>query len=268
MLRFDGKNRPAPRSYLARPMQLRLLALVAALAGVVWLATLLATPGAHRVLANLLGEPLQPQTEHAATDVTLDEAAVWLSPEALAPVRDNAPFRAAETDAWFALLAALQEADLTNNTPAAPVTYTQLVNQPQAYRGRTVRVRGTVERVEPQQPAENELGIAEYYRVILRPAGREVWPVAVYTLEAPPTSQGASPASATGVFFKNLSYQSAAGAGLMPVVLAKAVDVAPVAGRAVVSRRAPNAQELTIMVATAAAIATAVVGWIALRGRG
>lgn len=247
MLRFDSQpdRQPPPRNYLARREQLRLLVMVAALGLVAMLAWQVRSERSRAVLAMFFGGdgsaaapessaalPSTAAEQPVANSVELGQTKQWLNVTQLDSIRDNAVFLDDEIDAWFSILGQLKSHDGPIEQLAASLaTYAQFAAQPKGYRGRTVRVAGTIQRVEPQTPAENELGIERLYRVIFRPEGDEVWPIAVYTLEPPneePINNAISrPASATGVFFKNLSYQSGTGAGTMPVVLARSIELAP-----------------------------------------
>ena len=96
------------------------------------------------------------------------------------------------------------------------------------YRGALVGVRGTVRRVEAVEPAENDAGVERLFRATLQPEGAGVWPITVYTLEAPPAVDDpaqAYEAAASGWFFKNLSYRWAEGVGVTPVILARRLDL-------------------------------------------
>lgn len=247
MLRFDSQpdRQPPPRNYLARREQLRLLTMVVALGLVAMLAWQVRSERSRAVLAMFFGGdgpatapessgglPSAAAQQSVANDVELGQTKQWLNVTQLDSIRDNAVFLDAEIDAWFSILGQLKSHDgPVAELPATPATYTQFAAQPKGYRGRTVRLAGTIQRIEPQTPGANELGIDRLFRVIFRPEGDEVWPIAVYTLEPPAgVPQGKTvrrPASATGVFFKNLSYASEAGSGTMPVVLARGVALAP-----------------------------------------
>ena len=90
-------------------------------------------------------------------------------------------------------------------------------------------VRGTVRQVTKQTPAENDVGLQSYYRLVVQPSDGTVWPFFVYCLELPEDfAESRRPAidvTATGYFFKNLSYRWQDGLGIAPVVLAKTVTV-------------------------------------------
>jgi hypothetical protein len=183
----------------------------------------------------------------------------------LADVRDNSDFRQAETDAWFYLFTLVRSSD--GDRPAENVTYTQLIAQPHVYRGKLVRVEGAVKRIEAVTPAENDLGIATLYRVIVQPAGRSVWPVIVYCRELPSGwnvgEPGRNRVEATGYFFKNLSYNSQAGMGLAPVIVCQTLEVheAQPVERTIEDEPA----SMWSIVATALAIAAGVVAFVLWR---
>ena len=139
-----------------------------------------------------------------------------LTDELLGAIEDNTPFRNEEQEAWFALLADLEAGPPSSR--ALQVGYSQLIAQPDAYRARAVVVAGTVRRIERVEPAENDLGITDLYRVIFEPPGAS-WPITVYALKQP-DDEAPFESSATGYFFKNLSYQYADGIGVTPVLLA------------------------------------------------
>ncbi|TWT65418.1 hypothetical protein Pla123a_48860 [Posidoniimonas polymericola] len=290
MLRFDSQSdrqQAPPRNYLARREQLRLLVMVAALGLVAMLAWQVRSERSRAVLAQLFGgEPVAAPTPRGPLNaltsppadrphtrrVELGQTRQWLNVTQIDSIRDNAVFLDAETDAWFAILGQLKSHDgPLEKLSASPITYAQFAEQAKGYRGRTVPVAGTIQRVEPQTPAENELGIERLYRVILRPEGDEVWPIAVYTLEPPdgvPINQPVNrAASATAVFFKNLSYQSQAGAGTMPVVLARNVDLAPLPEAPAPAEPIENSDLLT-MAAIAAVVALLVVTFVVRRAAG
>ena len=150
--------------------------------------------------------------------------------EGLAQVKDNTYFRPVERQAWFSLFARWQQPDdahLTSET-LGKVSYAQLLQQPEVYRGRIITILGKVLREEVEQPAENQLGIDSYHRLWIQPQGGGQWPFVVYCLKLPTDfPRGESPGvpvSVTGFFFKNWSYAYEDGLGLAPVVLASKLD--------------------------------------------
>jgi hypothetical protein len=143
----------------------------------------------------------------------------------LRDVQDNTSFRPQEQAAWFALLARLGQ-----STPSAlqqqsmgTLSYVQLLQQPDVYRGKVVTLHGTVLREEQLPAPTNSVGIHDYHRLILKPAGGGEWPFVVYALKLPANFPRGNSIRArievTGYFFKNWSYTWGDGLGLAPVVL-------------------------------------------------
>ncbi|QDV75278.1 hypothetical protein K2D_35670 [Planctomycetes bacterium K2D] len=209
---------------------------------------LAATLGSLLLVIGLMARLQQPET-HAALGRVLGETAPLASAEpvqaeplvpadAFEGVRDNAPFRSGEQPAWFASLAAVRDAEpaALAARSAGVVGYVALNSQPDTYRGRVVTVSGSVMRVEATEPAKNDLGIEQLWRVTIQPTGGDVWPITVYTLEEPKPVDEPYDASAVGVFFKKLSYRWAEGIGSTPIIVAKRLETTltaqPIAGAA------------------------------------
>ena len=241
MLRFDLSTREPVRNYFSRREQLRLLLLVMSLGVVLFVMRELRQPERAERVAKVFTENSavaskdeENLTAEDSNQVPAESANLVLQipPELLNSVKDNSYFRNAEKDAWFGLLAALQQASIDEITSGSvgDVSYVQLVDQPAAYRGRLVTVRGTLRQATQQKPAENDLGLQTYYRLVIQPSAGEVLPIFVYALELPvgvTTSEDvANDVSATGYFFKNLSYPWRDGLGIAPVILAKQVTLA------------------------------------------
>lgn len=155
-----------------------------------------------------------------------------VDPEWIKTIADNTYFRNSETAAWFGMFAALKKVpdEIVKELAAPEVGYVQLVAQPGAYRGKLIGISGYVRQITEQKPAENDLGISSYYRLVLQPTDGSAWPIFIYTLSLP---AGISPnhlptegyAKVVGLFFKNLSYDYSGGLGTAPVIVAKTVDV-------------------------------------------
>jgi hypothetical protein len=143
----------------------------------------------------------------------------------LSAVRDNTYFLPEERSAWFALLGQLQQIDQPElaEKSVGKLTYAQLLQQPEVYRGRVVSLHGTVVREEPQRPGENPLGFDEYHRLWIQPEGGGQWPFVVYCLglpsDFPRGDEIRAQVEVEGYFFKNWSYAWGDGLGLAPVVL-------------------------------------------------
>lgn len=172
--------------------------------------------------ARPLATPVAPQSaveQEAADAEAAAEAALW------APVKDNAIFLAAEQPAWLALLERVQGKSLDDlaKSSVGNVAYAQLVNQPQVYRGKSVRVSGRVLRASAKPTPANKLGIKEYYQLTLAPRGGGEWPIVVYALGLPagfPRGDDLQVDLAVdGLFFKNWSFPYDGGMGVAPVVV-------------------------------------------------
>jgi hypothetical protein len=247
LLHFNQSKHPPIRNYFSRREQWRLLLLVFALGGVIIAMRHLRRPEFATSVAQVFAEV--PATQHTDTDSAHQPGHVApakpsapvpadLRQNALDSVRDNTYFRTAEKNVWFRLIEILQElsADEMAVGSLGDVTYVQLVDQPGSYRAKLVTIRGTVRQVTKQTPAENELGLSSYYRLVIQPSDGTQWPIFVYCLELPAQfSSRTNPeesVSATGFFFKNLSYRWQDGLGIAPVILAKTVATSkpPVGG--------------------------------------
>jgi hypothetical protein len=191
-----------------------------------------ASPDAFRAIAIAQQSPVAQQTVAPPRNYY-----PGVRPQLLSAVRDNTYFRTDEAPAWFHLLSILQTASEESLQAASTgdVGYVELAQQPSAYRARLVTVRGAVRQVTVEQPADNDLGLTSYYRLVIQPAGGDIWPIFAYVLELPAdfpqgTDVSAS-VSVTGFFFKDLSYAWHGGLGIAPVLLAKTV-LGPTAGAA------------------------------------
>jgi hypothetical protein len=196
------------------------------------------------------------------------------SDPAWAAVKDNALFQPAEHDAWFLLWD-----EVRHTTPAelerraiGEVTYAQLVNQPDVYRGQPVRIRGRVLRESVKAAPKNSLGITDYHRLIIAPVGGGDWPVMVYCLDLPPgfpRGDGLKEDVAiTGLFFKNWSYAYDGGMGLAPVLVTRSFDWGkPVRARATVPPSQVSAKGVWIGGGLAMVVATGFILWVARQTR-
>jgi len=183
-------------------------------------------------------------------------------------VKDKTYFLPAEREAWFSLFAKLQETDesrLARET-CGEVSYAQLLQQPDVYRGRLVTIVGNVVREEIEQPAKNQLGIDSYHRLWIQPRGGGQWPLVVYCLKLPaefPRGENLTAhVSITGFFFKNWSYAYQGGLGLAPVVLANKLQWQPPVAITHASR---ITTKNWIMASTLACVFAAITTWLAIR---
>ena len=172
-----------------------------------------------------------------------------VNPGYLNDVRDDSPYRADENEAFFHMLHLLKQADQQQLANPNEVTYLQLYEQPEAYRGELVSVRGYVRAAWPQQapslkfsPAHglygglgtvtgmactvgNEYGIQGYTEIWLQPHERLSEVMMLYTLELPegfPTGDSLKEAvTATGIFFKRMAYGAKGTYRTTPLLLTK-----------------------------------------------
>jgi hypothetical protein len=143
----------------------------------------------------------------------------------LALVRDDTVFRSADQRAWFAIWKQLQSDDATaSKTRGKEVTFAQLFSQPKSFRGRLVRVAGTIRRLQEVPAPSNALGIKTYWQAWLEPAGGPASPIVVYFLSVPPKTPSGMrvdiPAVVDGVFFKRWAYQASDAIRLAPLLMA------------------------------------------------
>jgi hypothetical protein len=182
-------------------------------------------------------------------------------------VKDNAPFLSAEKAAWFSLLASVRDQGTEAQAARVPeATYAQLVSQPEAYRGRLVRVRGTVLRESLKRAPANELGMAEYHQLFLAPKGGGELPVVAYALELPaefPRGGDIHEAVAIdGLFFKVWSFADEAGMALAPVLVAQSLHWQPAAAVRPAKTSEPTSHRWLPGLVAAAAIAGLLVAWV------
>jgi hypothetical protein len=190
-----------------------------------------------------------------------------------AAVKDNALFTAAEHEAWFLLwdeARRFSPAELAAQANTE-LTYAQMVNQPDVYRARPVRVRGRVLRESVKRAPKNSLGISQYHQLVLAPAGGGDWPMMIYCLELPagfPRGDGLKvDLAVVGLFFKNWSYPYDGGIGLAPVLIAKTIDWNPPPIQTGLNRRAHSGSTLWIGGAVAASGAGIFLVWVVSQTR-
>ncbi|MFG0267016.1 MAG: LapA family protein, partial [Rhodopirellula sp. JB055] len=181
----------------------------------------------------------------------------------IAQVDDGTVWRAADQPALCATLALHRSPKAWSaEPPFEPVLDTgllPLLQQPDVYRGRTVRATGTLVRIVSVQANANQWGIDRYWDCWLQPDDGSLRPWLVIVPELPSgirelvpdlasdrTSSGAVDVKAPlptivieGEFLKRLSYQSADGVELTPVVVGHVQAVRsngnPVVGAAIQS---------------------------------
>jgi hypothetical protein len=190
--------------------------------------------------------PVRPQVDTKVVDASTDPAvadAVVIEAEpdpppsdadtlgaaadALARVRDDTVFRGVEEEAWFQIWMTLRSADMRSlvQSPARRVGFTELFGQPRSYRGRLVRFRGTLHRLEKLSAPANQYDIKDYWQGWLEPEGGPVSPIVVYFLRLPPGMPHGmkinEPVDVVGYFFKRWAYAATDTVRIAPLVLAR-----------------------------------------------
>lgn len=112
-----------------------------------------------------------------------------------------------------------------------PVSFTELFGQPLSFRGRPVRVAGTLRRLERLDAPANDFDIREYWQGWLEPAGGPASPIVVHFLRIPdgmPTGLKIDESvTVSGYFFKRYAYKATDTIRRAPLVLAIEPDWKP-----------------------------------------
>ena len=239
MINFqDG---PKPRNYLSRREQHRLLFLVLALGLAVILMCEARKPENWQWLKNPDGNKgpravgMLPGDVDGGEMLPDDDGPLGeklfpgVDKGLLKTVRDNTRFRDEENAAWFNLLGVLRRSDEAELRRASigRISWLQLNEQSNEYRGELVTVLGTIRRAHRVDAQKNDLGIDGYYQVWLQPDDNPKRPVVIYCLELPegfPTGMElAERARVTGFYFKRWLYKGQEDLETAPVLLAKTV---------------------------------------------
>lgn len=197
----------------------------------------------------------------------------------LAAVKDNTVLRYAESDIWFRLFERLQAAE-ADRLPAAAigrVGFLQLFQEPEAYRGKLVTIRGQLRLGYRITAPPNADGIKEYCVFWLKPAGGPHRPIAIYALDSPPgfpaladadrdepPTKLQEDAEVTGFFFKNWAYPAQDQTRLAPLLLAKVPHWQPAPKQ---DRAAPTTAALLAVVLAAAIVSVAFAVFVHYRGQ-
>ncbi len=295
------RRRPArlSRNYLARREQKRLLLLVLALGLVVLIAhEVRYGPSVGSALQAMFGLPsgdrnanttdvdtrlregrqerdipdafFSPREVQPLPDAS-EDLFTGVNPSFLAAVRDDSFFRSAEYDAWFHLLRILKYAapDRLAEASDGRVSFVQLFQQSNDYRGRIVSLKGTVRRAFPLTPPKNDYGIDRYYQLWLFPDDNPSSPIIVFCLDIPkgfPTGMTlVERAELTGFYFKRLAYEAADTLRTAPTVLARGIQWQPAPKRQPVGP--PPAGSPWLVIGVALVCSAAVVTYVYWRTR-
>jgi len=152
-----------------------------------------------------------------------------VDPGYLDSIEDDSPFRREEQKAWFQLLDLLQHTDSATLEQASTgrVTFLQLFQQSDEYRGELVTVQGVLRRAHRLHAPANDCGLTHYYQAWITPADDSSNLVVVYCLDLPegfPTGMKLSEeVRLTGFFFKRWLYEAQDTLRTAPVLLSKTV---------------------------------------------
>lgn len=156
----------------------------------------------------------------------IDPTGLSAPPAALAQVRDDTFFREGDMDAWLQTWLTLRQLGAAGlGKAAAPrVSFAELFGQPRSFRGRLVRFKGTLHRVEQLRAPANNYGIDDYWQGWLEPASGPAAPIVLQFLELPdgmPVGMKVHEAvDVTGYFFKRYAYNAADTIRVAPLVMA------------------------------------------------
>lgn len=240
------RQRPRPRNWHSASEQRRLfwilvpIMLVAAWAERTWWAPTMARPSPP--IDTILGRG--PVTRTIDDGVSIEAPRTDLDPpDSMAPdvvlpapsdtfadtgdlalVRDDTVFRSDDQRAWFAIWKRLQGETGAARLRGREVTFAQVFSQPKSFRGRLVRIEGTIRRLQEVSAPTNALGIASYWQAWIEPAGGPASPIVVYFLTVPPGTPAGMrvdmPVVVDGVFFKRWAYQASDAIRLAPLLMA------------------------------------------------
>jgi hypothetical protein len=175
--------------------------------------------------AVVIDPSIDPLTEPAAED------GVSAGREALARVRDDTYFRDADLEAWLQTWSTIRRGgSQAMKLDRAPwVSFAELFGQPVSFRGRPVRVRGTLRRMEWLRAPRNPEGIEGYWQGWLEPQGGPASPIVVHFLNVPEGMPiGLSMAESVdvaGYFLKRHAYAATDAVRVAPLVMAEAPRV-------------------------------------------
>lgn len=155
----------------------------------------------------------------------VDESLLSASRTALSKVRDATFFRQADEDAWLESMLTLEGYDGRRLEPPKDVGFTEVFGQPKSFRGRSVRINGTLRGLEKLRAPANDYGIEEYFQGWLEPTGGPASPVIVHFRELPEGMplglEISEPVVVSGCFLKNMAYRARDAVRVAPLLLAR-----------------------------------------------
>ncbi|MFM9057555.1 MAG: hypothetical protein ACKOSQ_00235 [Planctomycetaceae bacterium] len=179
-------------------------------------------PGGDEVVIEAVPEP---ELETAPEPGPFEPEALGAPASLLAKVRDDTFFRDADIDAWLHLFITLRDAggEALRRAPAPRVSFSELFGQPRSFRGRLVRLRGTLHRIERLAAPANNYGVEHYWQGWLEPDGGPTSPIVVHCLEVPEGMATGmkidEPVEVVGYFCKRYAYNAADAIRVAPLVM-------------------------------------------------
>jgi hypothetical protein len=236
-----GRAQRAPRNYLAGPERRRLfwrfmppaIVLFLALGWIerTWLRPP-APPPVPQVDTRLPGATIERTVDDAVVieaepePFVAEADEVGASASALAEVRDDTVFRSGDEEAWFQIWMTLRsgDAEALRRSNARSVSFIELFGQPRSFRGRLVRFKGTVHRLQKVAAPPNDYDITGYWQAWVEPDGGPASPIVVYFLRLPEgMPEGMrirEPVEVVGYFFKRWAYEAKDAIRRAPLVMA------------------------------------------------
>lgn len=213
-------------------MLLRLGSLAAGLALIVLIMQSIRSPQSIARLDELFGAQ-DPSVSARGTEsetVAARELATKVDRELLKSLNDDKPFRTAEAEAWYHLLAIARDTpkDQLKAASQGSVSYSQFMAQPGHYRGRVVSVSGLAHRVQLMHQDDNPHGITRVYEIVVQPGGTGNRSILYHCLELPPGLEEVTkprPIRFDGFFLKNRVYGHDLGLDKAPVIVGSSFDL-------------------------------------------
>lgn len=178
----------------------------------------------------IAGPPPEPGTVVIESQGPFDPAAgaeaLAASAEALSRVRDVAFFRRADHAAWQEIFSTLRSRGAVgaDGQPPREVSFGELLGMPESFRGRPVRLRGTLHRLEELAAPADAAEVGRYWQGWLEPAAGPAAPVIIHLLMVPDGMQRGlqihEPVVIDGYFLKTAAYRATDGVRVAPLILA------------------------------------------------
>lgn len=194
-------------------------------------------------------------------------ASLGASRDSLSRVRDATFFRESDNDAWFEIWNTVRESGMAGLERGHPqdVVFTEVFAQPRSFRGRLVRMKGTMHRLERLDAPANDYAVDAYWQGWMEPAGGPASPVVVQCLELPegmPAGMSIDePVEIVGYFFKNYAYNATDTIRVAPVLM----TLAPLWKPRQAPRQSPWEQGGVALVVMATLVGLGAAAWLGMQ---